>query len=871
MKHPSRLILRPLVLATAFAFSGYAPAQIAADALPSGGSIVNGTVAIAHPAAAMMRITSSPGAIMNWHSFSIGSAASVHIDQAGAASAMLNRVTGADPSLILGRLESNGRVFLINPNGLLFGAGSVVDVHGLVASTRDIANADFLNGNYLFEGVGDGNIVLMQGARITTARHADGQVWLFANQLRLDAGSLIETPDGQAVLAAGTRLEAGSSTLGNMRFQITAGSAASIESHGTLAAARGAVGMFADSITHGGALSVTGSGEVLMMAARDLTVLDGATVRADGVAGGSGGHITLDAGNRLRIAATASVSADGGQLGGDGGRIALAAHDLQVSPVASGMGNVRAAAGAAGARSGEVRVMLRGSPADVQAAGPEIAVTLAGGSDMYPDLTYLADGSFVVTWMSMTAPPNVIWDVNYATVYAQRYSAAGLPLGAPIQLGTTSGKQSFPAIAPARNGGFLAAWADGRSGRQEVWGRLFDMNGLPIGADLRLSQDPGDQSNVKLATLSDGRYLLSWSSRASLSPLAIDVRGQLLDAAGAPLGAAFTLNLTGSADKGYQYRPDIATLADGGFVVTWHALAPNGTQADAYGRRFDRNGVPVGPEFTIAASAGDDWRVAAEGLLDGGFVVVWDSRDSAGNTRLFYHRYDAAGTMQQSTVPVGAAPGGTGQSFAQVAALADGGFAIAWMSYQNGSGTSNADVYAQRFSAEGVPVAGPALIASGPASQWEPRIAASADGGYVLSWYSNQTGGLDVIAQRFAAAPQAATLSDGIGGELSRRAYYTVPGMPNGTASPPLLLTPSAPNTSTRTESEKLKEAKTESAHNALRILTSGSGRDTTPGASPIFQMEPVPTGTLSDTSGVAAQYDAAEADVLGERGDEQR
>ncbi len=62
----------------------------------------------------------------------------------------LNRVIGTDPSVILGHLQSNGRIFLLNPNGILFGAGAQIDVGGLLATTLQIRNDDFMAGRYLF-------------------------------------------------------------------------------------------------------------------------------------------------------------------------------------------------------------------------------------------------------------------------------------------------------------------------------------------------------------------------------------------------------------------------------------------------------------------------------------------------------------------------------------------------------------------------------------------------------------------------------------------------------------------------------------------------------------------------------------------------
>ncbi len=95
---------------------------------------------------------SSARLAINWQSFDIGSGESVTFNQPSSQAIALNRILGQDPSTILGKLSANGQVFLLNPNGVLFGAGAQVDVGGIVASTLSLSNDDFLAGRYTFAG-----------------------------------------------------------------------------------------------------------------------------------------------------------------------------------------------------------------------------------------------------------------------------------------------------------------------------------------------------------------------------------------------------------------------------------------------------------------------------------------------------------------------------------------------------------------------------------------------------------------------------------------------------------------------------------------------------------------------------------------------
>jgi len=107
--------------------------------------------------------TASNNTIINYNSFSIAANETTRFNQPSANSAVLNRVVGVDPSSIYGTLSSNGKLFLVNPNGILFGPGSQVNAPAIVASTLDIANDDFLKGNYNFFKNGENAFVINQG------------------------------------------------------------------------------------------------------------------------------------------------------------------------------------------------------------------------------------------------------------------------------------------------------------------------------------------------------------------------------------------------------------------------------------------------------------------------------------------------------------------------------------------------------------------------------------------------------------------------------------------------------------------------------------------------------------------------------------
>lgn len=140
------------------AMHGVAFAQALPPILPTGGQVVSGSAVITSstdfngtPIAPFVHVVQgSNNVLINWSTFDIGSGNIVQFDQPGTSSVAVNRVLSPNASFLDGALNSNGRVFIINPNGVLFGASSQVNVGGLLATTFDISDGDFNAGRFVF-------------------------------------------------------------------------------------------------------------------------------------------------------------------------------------------------------------------------------------------------------------------------------------------------------------------------------------------------------------------------------------------------------------------------------------------------------------------------------------------------------------------------------------------------------------------------------------------------------------------------------------------------------------------------------------------------------------------------------------------------
>src|SRR5579885_2517403 len=322
-----------LVAALAGGSKGAAAGSPTATSGLSGFNVVSGGATLSTPSPTKSVITQSTGkAIITWSAFSIPKGSTVQFVQPGRSSIALNRVTGGSVSNILGDLIANGQIWLINPAGVFIGRGANVDVAGLIATTSDIQNGDFLSGNYQF-GIGSSNpnaSIINQG----TIRTAQGGSAVLAGAQVTNQG-LIQAQLGSVVLAGAKTCAVDFQGDKLLSFQVTGavdqtpqGAGALVSNEGTIQASGGTVLLTARAAKNIIDNVINSSGIVEATAAQSVggeIVLDGGgtgqvtvsgTLDASGKGAGETGGTVKVLGDQVTLAAGASIDVSGNAGGG---------------------------------------------------------------------------------------------------------------------------------------------------------------------------------------------------------------------------------------------------------------------------------------------------------------------------------------------------------------------------------------------------------------------------------------------------------------------------------------------------------------------------------------------------------------------------
>ncbi|EAZ7856791.1 hypothetical protein CF458_19460 [Salmonella enterica] len=301
--------LTPLVFLTGLIVSLLPGMALANPSLPTGGQIVAGQGSISTSGNQMTVNQNTQGMVTNWNSFDIGKNHTVQFVQPGSSAVALNRVTGGHESQILGTLKANGQVMLINPAGVMFGKGAKVNTAGMVASTKNISNEDFMAGRYTFSGGSQPGAEIVNQGSLTTTK--GGYIVLAADRVR-NQGE-IRTPGGRVVLAAADRV--------TLQLDNTGLTAVSVNGSvvNALAENRGLI-----SATNG-QVYLTARGKDMLL---NTVVNNSGTVEAKGLSE-RGGEIVLDGGDSGVVSQSGMLLADSDS--GRGGKITLEGQNIHLA------------------------------------------------------------------------------------------------------------------------------------------------------------------------------------------------------------------------------------------------------------------------------------------------------------------------------------------------------------------------------------------------------------------------------------------------------------------------------------------------------------------------------------------------------------
>lgn len=450
-------------------------------AAPEGGQVVAGQAQVGRVGNLTNVTQQSQRAVIDWRSFDVGASEAVDFRQPSASAVTLNRVLGGDPSTILGRITANGNVFIVNRNGILFGESAQINVGGLVATTANIGNADFMAGNYRFTEKGEATAKVENRG---TIRIADNGIAALVGRQVINSGFIVarlgkvSLSGGDAFVLDITGDRLVSLVLDPATLETTTDAQgqpliARVDNTGNIQAAGGFVALSADTIsklldnvinvqgdiratsaeardgvialeggtsTHvatGGVLQATGG---IDMAGRDVTIGERSAIDLQ-----TGAPLSIDASRDVRIVAELNGLGDGSVAGASlavaaGRHVAiernLVLNDAALNVAAGGMvtasdGAVLQAGtgaitvgGAAGVSLGQV--LTRGA-VDLSSSGGDVVVGAAivgAGSGAAASLRVAAagnvdlSGALVANAIDVTATGNV--DVRGASLVSQQ-------------------------------------------------------------------------------------------------------------------------------------------------------------------------------------------------------------------------------------------------------------------------------------------------------------------------------------------------------------------------------------------------------------------------------------------------------------------
>jgi hypothetical protein len=348
-----------------------------------------------------------------------------------------------------------------------------------------------------------------------------------------------------------------------------------------------------------------------------------------------------------------------------------------------------------------------------------------------PSVCGLVNGGFVICWESNGQ------DGDLNGIYGQIYDATGTKVGQEFRANTyIISDQEFPSVCGLTGGGFVICWEswDQDGEWSGVFGQVYDSIGRKRGEEFQINTYTSmNQFSPVVADLSDGGFVVCWVSENQDGD-SFGVFGQMYTSEGIRYGSEFQIN---TYIPGYQWNLSVAGISNGGFVVIWASEDQDGDGWGVFGQLYDNGGIKHGQEFRVNTyTFNHQWQPSVCGLSDSVFAVCWESLDQdSDGWDIFGQLYNNGGTKHDQEFQINTYTDNY-QTNPGICGLSDGGFVVSWVSEdQDGDGTG---IFGQMYDDSGKKYGEEFKINSFTnLGQFEPAICALSDDGFVVCWQSD--------------------------------------------------------------------------------------------------------------------------------------
>jgi Ca2+-binding RTX toxin-like protein len=303
------------------------------------------------------------------------------------------------------------------------------------------------------------------------------------------------------------------------------------------------------------------------------------------------------------------------------------------------------------------------------AAAPEFLVaTSTAGQQIQPAMALLENGSFVISWSDASGIGGD--DSSYA-IKAQLYGPDGSPIGGEFLVNTDiAGLQLQPTVTGLAGGGFAIAWMDQVAGSTfDVRAQIYDADGNPVGGELLVNTNAsGGFAEPSIAGLAGGGFVVTWAAAANGDSDIYGVQAQIFASDGTPVGGEFLVN---SYIPGEQSQPVATGLPNGSFVISY-VDGVGGFDYHIRAQVFGGDGSRIGDEIYVnTLTDGVQIRPTIATLQDGGFVISWMDNFNGNDIHMQIYSGDDSADARDDAFTTDESNGVTGNLFADNGSGAD--------------------------------------------------------------------------------------------------------------------------------------------------------------------------------------------------------